>query len=142
MCERDKCILKNIDILFAKSSKTAIIGRNGSGKTTIINLLTRMYEPTSGEILLGAENISELPLPEYRNMVSVVSQQIYLFNDTIRNNICLYKQIDDTVIEAACKDSGLEDFKRGFLRSCGRTEWGNALRRAKAENSPCKGIGA
>lgn len=71
---------------------------------------TRMYEPTSGEILLGAENISELPLPEYRNMVSVVSQQIYLFNDTIRNNICLYKQIDDTVIEAACKDSGLEDF--------------------------------
>lgn len=64
----------------------------------------------SGEILLGAENISELPLPEYRNMVSVVSQQIYLFNDTIRNNICLYKQIDDTVIEAACKDSGLEDF--------------------------------
>ena len=85
--ERDKCILKNIDILFAKSSKTAIIGRNGSGKTTIINLLTRMYEPTSGEILLGAENISELPLPEYRNMVSVVSQQIYLFNDTIRNNI-------------------------------------------------------
>ena len=108
--ERDKCILKNIDILFAKSSKTAIIGRNGSGKTTIINLLTRMYEPTSGEILLGAENISELPLPEYRNMVSVVSQQIYLFNDTIRNNICLDKQIDDTVIEAACKDSGLEDF--------------------------------
>lgn len=108
--ERDKCILKNIDILFAKSSKTAIIGRNGSGKTTIINLLTRMYEPTSGEILLGAENISELSLPEYRNMVSVVSQQIYLFNDTIRNNICLYKQIDDTVIEAACKDSGLEDF--------------------------------
>ena len=78
--------------------------------TEIINLLTRMYEPTSGEILLGAENISELPLPEYRNMVSVVSQQIYLFNDTIRNNICLYKQIDDTVIEAACKDSGLEDF--------------------------------
>ena len=108
--ERDKCILKNIDILFAKSSKTAIIGRNGSGKTTIINLLTRMSEPTRGEILLGAENISELPLPEYRNMVSVVSQQIYLFNDTIRNNICLYKQIDDTVIEAACKDSGLEDF--------------------------------
>ena len=47
---------------------------------------------------------------QYRNMVSVVSQQIYLFNDTIRNNICLYKQIDDTVIEAACKDSGLEDF--------------------------------
>lgn len=73
-----KYVLKDVDILFAKGSKTAIIGRNGSGKTTIINLLTRMYEPTSGKIMLGTEDISELPLPEYRNMVSVVSQQIYL----------------------------------------------------------------
>lgn len=99
-----------MDILFAKGSKTAIIGRNGSGKTTIINLLTRMYEPISGKIMLGTEDISELPLPEYRNMVSAVSQQIYLFNDTIRNNICLYKQVDDVIVEEACKDSGLEDF--------------------------------
>ena len=108
--EKDKYILRDIDILFAKGSKTAIIGRNGSGKTTVINLLTRMYEPENGKILLGAENISELSLSDYRNMVSVVSQQIYLFNDTIRNNICLYKQMDDAVIEEACKDSGLEDF--------------------------------
>ena len=108
--EKDKYILKDIDIMFAKGSKTAIIGRNGSGKTTIINLLIRMYEPENGKILLGAENISELSLSDYRNMVSVVSQQIYLFNDTIRNNICLYKQIDDAVVEEACKDSGLEDF--------------------------------
>ena len=108
--EKSKYILKNVNILFAKGSKTAIIGRNGSGKTTIINLLTRMYEPASGKIFLGTENVSELSLSEYRNMVSVVSQQIYLFNDTIRNNICLYKRVDDVMIEAACKDSGLEDF--------------------------------
>lgn len=106
----NKYILKDIDILFVKGSKTAIIGRNGSGKTTIINLLTRMYEPTKGKILLGEENISELLLSEYRNMVSVVSQQIYLFNDTIRNNICLYKQVDEAMIEGACRDSGLEDY--------------------------------
>ena len=108
--EKEKYVLKDVDILFAKGSKTAIIGRNGSGKTTIINLLTRMYEPTSGKIMLGTEDISELPLPEYRNMVSVVSQQIYLFNDTIRNNICLYKRVDGVIVEEACKDSGLEDF--------------------------------
>ena len=108
--EKEKYVLKDVDILFAKGSKTAIIGRNGSGKTTIINLLTRRYEPTSGKIMLGTEDISELPLPEYRNMVSVVSQQIYLFNDTIRNNICLYKRVDDVIVEEACKDSGLEDF--------------------------------
>ena len=108
--EKEKYVLKDVDILFAKGSKTAIIGRNGSGKTTIINLLTRMYEPIGGKILLGAEKISELSLSAYRNIISVVSQQIYLFNDTIRNNICLYKQVDEARIEAACKDSGLEDF--------------------------------
>lgn len=108
--EQDKYVLKDIDIVFAKGSKSAIIGHNGSGKTTIINLLTRMYEPTSGKILLGKENILELSLQDYRNMVSVVSQQIYLFNDTIRNNICLYKQTGEDEVLSACNDSGLEQF--------------------------------
>ncbi len=108
--EKDKYVLEDVNILFAEGSKTAIIGRNGSGKTTIINLLTRMYESASGKILLGGEDISELPLSGYRNMVSVVSQQIYLFDDTIKNNISLYKQVSDAVIETACKESGLEDF--------------------------------
>lgn len=108
--EIDKPILRNVNIEFLKGSKTAIIGRNGSGKTTIINLLTRMYKPMKGQILLNEVNISEITLEAYRNMISVVSQQIYLFNDTIRNNICLYKEVDDEIIDTACKDSGLEDF--------------------------------
>lgn len=108
--EKDKYVLKDVGILFANGSKTAVIGRNGSGKTTIINLLTRMYEPTNGRILLGTDDISELSLREYRDMVSLVSQQIYLFNDTIRNNICLYKPVNDVAVETACRDSGLEDF--------------------------------
>ena len=108
--ETDKPILIDVNIDFPKGSKTALIGRNGSGKTTIINLLTRLYAPINGKILLNGTDISMISLQEYRNMVSVVSQQIYLFNDTIRNNICLYEQMDDAVIEEACKDSGLEDF--------------------------------
>ncbi len=144
--QRNKYILKNVNILFAKGSKTAIIGRNGSGKTTLINLLTRMHEPTKGIILLGSENISELSLGKYRNIVSVVSQQIYLFNDTIRNNICLYKQVDDDVLELACKDSGLEDFvkevsldyvvgQNGAILSGGQKQK-IALARALVHNKP------
>lgn len=108
--EADKPILVDVNIDFPKGSKTALIGRNGSGKTTIINLLTRLYVPINGKILLNGIDISMISLKEYRNMVSVVSQQIYLFNDTIRNNICLYKQVDNAMLETACKDSGLEDF--------------------------------
>ena len=110
--ETDKPVLIDVNITFPKGSKTALIGRNGSGKTTIINLLTRLYDPVNGKVLLNGVDISMISLQEYRNMVFVVSQQIYLFNDTIRNNICLYKQVEDAVIEEACKDSGLEDFIR------------------------------
>ena len=108
--ETDKPILTDVNIEIPKGSKTVLIGKNGSGKSTIINLLTRMYEPTAGQIKLKGVNIFEITLESYRNMISVVSQQIYLFNDTIRNNICIYKKVCDEVIETACKDSGLEDF--------------------------------
>ena len=108
--ETDKPILTDVNIEIPKVSKTVLIGKNGSGKSTIINLLTRMYEPTAGQIKLKGVNIFEITLESYRNMISVVSQQIYLFNDTIRNNICIYKKVSDEVIETACKDSGLEDF--------------------------------
>lgn len=105
--------LTDVTVCFRKGSKTAITGRNGSGKTTMINLLTRMYEPTGGKIRLGTKDIAELPLQSYRDLVSVVSQQIYLFNDTVRNNICLYKEVDEEEILSACKDSGLEEFIDG-----------------------------
>ena len=108
--EAGKPVLDGISVIFPKGSKTAVIGRNGSGKTTIINLLTRLYEPGNGQILLNGTNIADMPLQAYREMVSIVSQQIYLFNDTIRNNICLYKQVSDAMLKTACRDSGLEDF--------------------------------
>lgn len=108
--EAEKPLLMDVHMKFPKGSKTALIGRNGSGKSTIINLLTRLYDPANGRILLNGTDISNISLNEYRNMVSIVSQQIYLFNDTIRNNICLYKDVSEEEIEAACRDSGLDDF--------------------------------
>ncbi len=108
--EAEKPLLMEVQMKFPKGSKTALIGRNGSGKSTIINLLTRLYDPENGRILLNGTDISNISLTDYRSMVSIVSQQIYLFNDTIRNNICLYKEVSEEDIEVACRDSGLEDF--------------------------------
>lgn len=110
--ESGKSVLINVNLNFPVRSKTAIIGKNGAGKTTIVNLLTRLYEPACGRILLNGTDVLGSPLHGYRELVSVVSQQIYLFHDTIRNNICLYKNVSDEAIEAACQDSGLMEFIR------------------------------
>lgn len=76
--------MSDVNISFPKGSKTVLIGRNGSGKSTLISLLLQLYQPTSGKITLCGTDISELVLKDYRNMVSVVSQDIYLFNSSIR----------------------------------------------------------
>lgn len=96
--QNDNPVLEGINLIFPKGSKTALIGKNGSGKSTILKLLLRLYMPTNGKILLAGDEILNILLEEYRDMFSVVSQDIYLFNDTIRNNICLYKQVEDKLI--------------------------------------------
>lgn len=108
--DKSKLVLENINLRFPKGSKIALIGKNGSGKSTIIDLLLRMYEPTEGKIFLAGNNIADMAIREYRNMISVVSQDIYLFNDTIRNNICLYKQMEDKDIHSICEDSKIAEF--------------------------------
>ena len=144
--EKDKAVLSDINIAFPKGSKTVLIGRNGSGKSTLISLLLQLYQPTGGKITLNGIDISEFVLREYRNMVSVVSQEIYLFNSSIRDNICMYKNIDDKTIMEACKDSGLADFisevsldyvvgQNGAMLSGGQKQK-IALARALVHNSP------
>lgn len=105
-----KNVVDHVNLRINQGNKIVFIGKNGSGKSTLINLLLRMYEPSAGRVLLACQNIAHMPLNDYRSMISVVSQEIYLFNDTIRNNICLYKQVDEHIILNICKDSGLEEF--------------------------------
>lgn len=102
--------LKDISFEIKKSSKVAIIGRNGSGKTTLINSLLRLYNYNSGSIELNGANIKDIELLSYRNIFSVVSQNVLLFDDTIYNNICLKHKFDQSVVDKAIEISGLADF--------------------------------
>ncbi|HHW7506694.1 TPA: lipid A ABC transporter ATP-binding protein/permease MsbA [Mannheimia haemolytica] len=84
---KDEKALNNISFTIPKGKTVALVGRSGSGKSTIANLLTRFYDVTDGEILLDGINIQDYRLKNLREQCSVVSQQVHLFNDTIANNI-------------------------------------------------------
>ena len=102
--------VEDINICVLKGQKIALVGKNGCGKSTLIELLLRLRKPQVGIIKIGDVDIEELSLIKYRELFSVVSQDVYLFNDTIRNNIRLYKEVDDEIIYKACEDSGLAEF--------------------------------
>ena len=85
-------ILKNINLKIHRGEKVAIVGDNGSGKTTIINLLLRFCEPTKGEILVDDIPISEYNVEDYRQKFSVVTQDIHLFKGTVKDNITFDKE--------------------------------------------------
>ena len=102
--------VENINLSIVKGCKTAIIGKNGSGKSTLVELLLRLRNPQKGKIKLGNIDIEKFSIVKYRELFAVVSQDVYLFDDSIRNNICLFRDISDSSIIKACEESGLSDF--------------------------------
>ncbi|QNU67332.1 ABC transporter ATP-binding protein [Ruminiclostridium herbifermentans] len=103
-------ILNKINLNINSGEKIAIIGANGSGKSTLINLVLRFYKPQEGKILIDGINIDNIKLRDYRSMISVVSQDLYLFNTTIEDNISAGLKLDDSAINKAAIKSGAYDF--------------------------------
>ncbi|PEF43842.1 ABC transporter ATP-binding protein [Bacillus cereus] len=101
--------LKNVTLTISPNEKLAIVGENGAGKTTFVKLLSRLYDPTEGEILLNGINIKDIDYDYYMNLFSVIYQDFKLFSFTIRDNICLDKSndIDDLQYNKILKQSGI-----------------------------------
>jgi ATP-binding cassette subfamily B protein len=99
--------LTNFNLHIKKGQKVAIIGRTGSGKTTIAQLLLRMYDPTTGKILIDGTDIRNFDLQSLRNQLSYVPQDVFLFSDTVSNNIQfgLQKKNEDLAKQAAVNAS-------------------------------------
>ena len=88
----DRPILKDVSAEIKENTMTAIVGPSGSGKTTFCSLIARFWDVNSGEILIGGKNIKEYKIENLMNSISMVFQDVYLFEDTIENNIKFGKQ--------------------------------------------------
>lgn len=141
--------LNNINFLVKKGEKIGIVGPSGSGKSTIVNLLSHFYEVTSGDILIDGAPLSQIPLFSLRALISVVTQETFLFHDTIYHNILFGKPTAtrEEVLAAAKKAHCLEFVDkcvagfdtvigdRGILLSGGERQR-LAIARAFLKNSP------
>ena len=107
--------LKGISLSIKPKSIVAFVGPSGGGKSSIVNLMTRLYAPSGGLVLLDGHPIQDYTLSSLRNAIAVVSQDTVLFNDSIRNNVAYGndRAQDDRIIRALT-DAGLGDFLRGL----------------------------
>lgn len=103
--ENGRQVLKDVTFQIPEKSNTAIVGPSGCGKSTICNLLARFYDVNSGSIKVGEKDIREFTCDSLLSNISMVFQNVYLFNDTIRNNICFGKPdaTEEEMIEVAQK---------------------------------------
>ena len=108
--EKDS-VLKGVSFNIEPKDTVAIVGKSGSGKTTIVNLISKIYEVDKGSILLDGNNINDLDKYSIRNNISVISQKPYLFNMTIKENLLLVSpNASQKQIENVCKICELHDY--------------------------------
>lgn len=102
--------LKNVSFKIKEGEKWAVIGKTGSGKSTIADLLFRLYDPTEGEILVDGVNIKDIQLNTYRRQIGFVPQDVFLFSDSIKNNIRFSdNSISEERVYNAAKNASIHD---------------------------------
>ena len=102
--------LKNINLSAQKGEKIALVGDSGGGKSSLINLLIRFYDVNSGEILFNETLLKEINIKSLRSHISVVTQRVYIFNDTVASNVAYGQQINEKKVIEALKQAHAYDF--------------------------------
>ena len=103
-------IFINLSLKIQKGEKIAIVGRSGSGKSTLLNLLLRFYDVTSGDISIDNEDLQAISMESLYNLMTVVQQDVYIFNDTLKANITLNQSFTEHDIKQAVQLSGLDSY--------------------------------
>lgn len=103
-------ILSDVSIRIKKGEMTALVGPSGSGKSTIVNLILRLYDPSSGRIIINNKNLKEFDVNSYRNIIGYVSQDPFIFNATIKENIFFGQNYSEEELIEASKLAHAHDF--------------------------------
>src|SRR5690606_20674952 len=107
--------LDHVSFRIEPGQLAALVGPSGAGKTTLTYLIPRLYDPTEGRILIDGHDLRDLKLDSLAQHIGMVTQETYLFHDTIRTNL-LYAKLDatDAELEAACRAANIHDFIMGL----------------------------
>ena len=108
--DAEEKIFNNLSLKIQKGEKIAIVGMSGSGKSTLLNLLLRFYDVTSGHISIDNQDIQAISTESLYNLMTVVQQDVYIFDDTLSANITLNKSFNEEDIRQAVQQSGLESY--------------------------------
>lgn len=109
--DAQKPVLQDVTLTIERGQTVALVGASGSGKTTLADLLIRFYDPVRGQIQIDGTNLTDFDLNSYRRKLAVVSQDTFIFNTTVRENIAYgIDGMTDTAIEAAAKQANALDF--------------------------------
>ncbi len=119
--EPDKPVLQDVSLRLEPGKKYAIVGGSGSGKSTLLNLLMGAYDSYSGSIAIDGKELREVDTDSLYDLMSLIGQNVFLFDDTIRRNITMFRDFPDGQVDSAVKRSGLSELlsQRGEDYRCG-----------------------
>ncbi len=106
--------LKNINLHVKKGDSLALVGSSGGGKTSLVNLLVRFFDASSGEILIDGVNIKKYDIYSLREKIAYVTQRVYIFNDTVSANVAYGREIDEQKVITALKKANAYEFVQKF----------------------------
>jgi ABC-type multidrug transport system fused ATPase/permease subunit len=105
----EKTVLNRVSLTFEKGKKYLVTGESGAGKSTLLHVISGLYDGYQGELTIGGCDLKTAPKGALSRLVSLASQEIFLFNDTIRNNITLFEHYSDESIHRVLRQCGLEE---------------------------------
>ena len=119
--EEDNPVLKDLHLRFEAGKSYAIVGASGSGKSTLLSLLMGIYDAYDGSLLVDGKEMKEIDQDSLYDLVSLIDQNVFLFDDTIRNNLTMFADFDDEKVRDAVQKSALSDMilSRGEDYLCG-----------------------